>query len=420
MTERWRRYGVALLMLVSGCARDCAGPYASATAARAEGQAWRATLQCVPRTKIGAGRGDLFERQGCTARATLTVDGRARSATQEFFNLLHDRDCGRVRAYCRGMRGRVLARTTPEGTVVGAQVEGGASTLLVHVTGEGFAFRRDPLPAHGAIEAAIGAAPTPDALLAAMLRDGVFARDGRVDLGDAFQGATLRRLRGAVLEAAARCAAPTEALANLIREDPSQFDVLYASGWSGPRCEGSRAALEWAARATVAARVRADLAASRGTAPPEVLDPLVVTVGRLEVRDALLDVGMIARAAPAPRGTNEALWLHALWAWSRIDREGAARAAVAMLLAAPDAPVTTRSVRPFDGAVPRWDPYGLVLARCAASGGAALHGELVALARDASAARGPRRYAVLALAAHDGARARALDGETGLGALAGR
>ena len=74
-------------------------------------------------------------------------------------------------------------------------------------------------------------------------------------------------------------------------------------------------------------------------------------------------------------------------------------------------------MRPFDGAVPRWDPYGLVLARCAAAGGPPIDEALVALARDASAARGPRRYAVLALAAHDGARARALDGETGLGAL---
>lgn len=420
MGDRRGRHGVALLFLVSGCARDCAGPFTAVTAARAEGRAWRATLQCVPGTKLGLGRGDLFERQGCTARATLTVDGRARSATQELFNLSRDRDCGRVRAYCRGMRGRVRAREGPEGTVVGAQVEGGAATMLVHVTAEGFAFRRDPYPAHGAMDAAIEASPSPDALLAAMLRDGVFAHGGRADLGDAFQGATLRRLRGAVLDAAARCAAPTEALANLIREDASQFDGVYASGWSGPRCEASRVALEGEAPARVAERVRADLAASRGAAPPEALDLLVVSVGRLGVRDALPDVVAIARAIPGPRGTHEALWLHALWAWSRIEREEAARAAVAMLRAAPDAPVTARSVRPFDGAVPRWDPYGLILARCAAAGGRTVDEALVALARDASVARGSRALAVLALAAHDEARARALDGETGLGALAGR
>ncbi|MFO0624432.1 MAG: hypothetical protein U0325_02355 [Polyangiales bacterium] len=364
------RAPVLLALLLAGCTRDCAGPLSATTVARAEGPQWRATLRCEPRTKLGAGRGDLLERQGCTAQATLTVEGRARRVAQVAHDLTRDRDCGRVRAYCRALRGRVVSRATSEGTVIAAAADGMQASLVGHVTTEGFAFRREALPVHGAPDAVLAAAPTPDALLTAMLRGDDFARGGRPDLGEAFAGATLQRLRAPLWEAAARCAAPTEALTNLAVLSPDTFDALYAQGWSGPSCANTRLALERAHRDRTAARVAAQLAATRGATPAAALDALVVTVGRIAVREALAAVSALARATPGSPGFNDAVWIHAVWAWWRVDPSGAVRACAAMQGAPPGDAPPEGAVRPFDGAVPRWDPRARVLARCVASGDA--------------------------------------------------
>lgn len=410
----------ALLALaaLTGCSRNCAGPFSEHTVARADGARWEASLVCVPVTEVGGSRGDLFTPKGCTARVELRVKGRAGDTTRATPGVLQDRDCSAVRARCRALRGEVRARRTPTGDVIGATVEGHTWALLAHVTPEGVAFLYERWVRAGPLDDALRRAPDPDAALTTMLRESP-ARRGDRAIGDALQGETLRRLRGELLDAMARCAAPEDGLRHLARDDSGSFDAMYTSGWFGPRCEASRRALERELPERVSGRVPRDLARLRG-APPEALTPLVLTAGALSVREAEGELSALAHADAAESGAAQALWRGALWAWWRVDPSAAGSAAAQWLRTN-----TTRSylpprLPPFTVTPPSWHPRPLVLAACAAAGGASTRAQLYALARDRQVDAYNRRLAVLAVAAQREGDGRALDEETGLGALPSR
>lgn len=409
-----RTGALVALTLLAGCTRDCAGPGAS-TVATARGSNWSATLLCTPRTRLGAGRGDLLSRKGCTAAITLRVDGAQGSAELSAHEVMRDRDCARVRAYCRLLPGRIAARGFAHGTAVGADVAGMTWSLVLAVSGEGVAFDPRPLPSAGRVEAALAREPSPDEHLREMLARGAFEHGGSARATAAMRGATLARLREPLRDAATRCAAPGEALARWVRGDPASFEFLFAHGWTGARCEKIRDALESAAPTQVEARVTPLLASRREGAAAYELDPLVVTAGSLRIRGARYEVAAIARAPRGTGGVNEALWIHALWAWSRIDAVEAGTAAVEMLRAAPASASPPARVRAFGGRPPRWDPPSHVLAACAASGGPELIPALAALARDPSAPTPSRRLAALALAELDRPAAQSLERELSLG-----
>lgn len=411
-----RRRALLALALLSGCARDCAGPLSERTVARLEGTRWEASLVCVPVTEVGSSRGDLFAPKGCTARVELRVDGRVRDATRTAHSVLQDRDCSAVRAGCRDLRGELRARRTPTGDVVGATVEGRAGVLLAHVTPEGFAFlhgRPDPA---GPLDDALRRAPDPDAVITSMLREDASSRRPNASLGDAFQGETLRRLRGELLDAMTRCAAPEDALRHLARADSGSFEAMYTSGWFGRRCEASRRALEREAPERVSGRVPPDLARLRG-APAEALTPLVVTAGTLALREAEGELSALARADAAEDGEAQRLWRGALWAWWRVNPSAAGDAAMQWLRANTTRSYVPRRLPPFADAPMPWHPRPVVLAACVAACGARTRARLESLARDRQADALNRRLAVLAVAAQSERDGRALDGETGLGAL---
>lgn len=420
MTARspgWR----ALLALagLSGCSRNCAGPLSEHTVARVEGTRWRASLVCVPVTEVGTGRGDLFSPKGCTARVELRVDGRAGDATRAVPRVLRDRDCGAVRAGCRDLRGEVRARRAPTGDVVGATVQGQSGALLAHVTPEGFAFLHGRWDPAGPLDDALRRAPDPDAALTAMLRDARPSPRPNAAIGDAFQGETLRRLGGELLDAMARCSAPEDALRHLARADSGSFEGMYTSGWFGPRCEASRRALEREAPARVAGRVQRDLARLRGGAPPEALTPLVVTAGALPVREAEADLAALAQVDATDLAAAQAIWRDALWAWWRVNPSAAAAASARMLRANTARSYLPRRLPSLTRAPAGWLPRPVVLAAFAAAGGAGTRAALVALARDPQVDALNRRLAVLAVAAQSEPDGRALDAETGLDALRG-
>lgn len=409
----------ALLALVAlcGCSRNCAGPLSEHTVARAEGARWRASLVCVPVTEVGTGRGDLLTPKGCTARVELRVDGRAGDATRRVGGVLRDRDCAAVRTGCRDLRGQIRARSTPVGDIVGATLDRPSGVWLAHVTPEGFAFLRGRGDATGPLEDALRAAPDPDATLTAMLRDGSAAPRPNASIGDAFQGETLRRLRGELLDAMARCTAPDDALGHLARADSGSFEGMYTSGWFGQRCEASRRVLERDAPARVSGRVQRDLARLRGGAPPEALMPLVVTAGALAVREAEVDLGALAQADVTESVAAQGLWRTALWAWWRVSPSAASAASVRMLRGNTARTYVPARLPAFARAPAAWHSRAVVLAACAAAGGEGTRPALVDLARDLQVDALNRRLAVLAVAAQSEPAGRALDAETGLGAL---
>jgi hypothetical protein len=163
--------------------------------------------------------------------------------------------------------------------------------------------------------------------------------------------------------------------------------------------------------------VQRDLARLRGGAPPEALTPLVVTAGALAVREAEVDLAALAQADVVESPAAQSLWRSALWAWWRVNAPGAALASARMLRGN-----TARSYVPgrlptFARVPPAWHPRPVVLAACAAAGGDAARAALVDLARDRQADVLNRRLAVLAVTAQREPEGRALEAETGLGAL---